>query len=235
MPTPRVLLALVPFTFFAAACGGSDGDGNSLGVASLEDVAGAAETDEPTGDGGDDSGSSPEDAALEFSQCMRDEGLDFPDIGVDAEGNPDIRDAFETAGFTPRDDAFRDAMQACGEILQGVGFGGGGRAQLNDNTEFQDALVEFSGCVRDQGFDVGDLQFGGGPGGGAGEPPVDGEPPERGQGQGEGGFGDRNTRLAQGLGLDPEDPDVTTAIDECASVIDTALADLGVEEPGGRP
>jgi len=199
--SPILVLVFAAFGLLAAACG-SDAEGATVGVASLEDTAGAAETDEEPVD----SELSAEDAALLFSECIRDEGIDFPDIGVDAEGNPDLRNAFQDAGLDPRSEEFQDALGGCQSVLEGIGFGGGRRAALGDNPELQDAFVEYSDCIRDQGFDVGDLSLGGGQGGGGqGDGPADGDGPQRGQGQGQGGFGDRNARLAENLGLDADE------------------------------
>ncbi|MEM7143040.1 MAG: hypothetical protein AAF548_18600 [Actinomycetota bacterium] len=218
----RVALAASALALAATACGG-DGDSTTTGVASLEDAAGAdaVETDaELTAD----------EAALEFSACMREQGLDFPDIGVDAEGNIDLRDAFQSAEINPQSEDFQTGMQVCGELLADAGFGGGGgRAALADNPELQDGLVSYSDCIREQGFDVGDLQLGGpGTGAGAGgDADGGGAPPERGQGAGQAGFGDRNERFAAQLGLDPEDPAVVEALDVCAPILDEAFAGLG--------
>ena len=135
MPTiHRLTIALAGVALFASACGGGDEAEAAVGVATLEDVetdvAEVVETDTEL---------EADEAALEFSACMRDQGLDFPDIGVDAEGNPDLRDAFLSSGITPGSDEFRTGMDACGEILQSAGFGGGGgRAALTDNPEITD-------------------------------------------------------------------------------------------------
>ena len=173
----------------------------------------------------------PEQAALDFSQCMRDQGLDFPDIGLDANGNPDIREGFEAIRGQ---EGFRDGLDSCSEFLAGAGFGGG-RAALTDNVELQDALVEFSACVRDQGFDVGDIQLGVGPeGGGAGPGPGsgdgDGQAANQQGGRGEGGF-DPGRRLADGLGLDADDPAVQAAITDCQPILEEAFSAAGI---GGR-
>lgn len=218
-----MLIAIVAIVVLVGAACGTSEAGTASGVASLEDVAAA---DEPTtGDGatGTDSesvGLAADEAALEFSQCMRDEGLEFPDIGVDAQGNPDIRDAFQDAGIQPGSAEFDDAIEVCGEVLQGAGFGGG-RQGFADNTELQDSLVAFSECLRDEGLDVGDVQLGGGQGGGQ----ADG--PGAGRGQGQGGFGDRSSRIAAGLGLDAEDPAVAAALDTCNPILDEAFASFG--------
>ena len=226
---PRIVAAFAGVMLAAAACGDGGESEAAAGVASLEEVVTDDSADSADGA---DTDFTADEAALEFSACMREAGLDFPDIGVDADGNPDLREAFVSSGLVPGSDDFQRGMESCGEILQTAGFGGGGRATLADNPEITDAFVEFSDCVRDAGFDVGDLRLGG-PGGQGGEPPADGQG-QRGQGQGQGGFGAREEAIAGQLGLDYEDPDVAETIDACVPIIDTALANAGVGQPGGR-
>jgi hypothetical protein len=63
------------------------------------------------------------DQLLEFAQCMRDEGIDFPDPqfsggGVTVQiGGPD------GDGIDPSSEAFQAAQEACGELLPGGGPG----------------------------------------------------------------------------------------------------------------
>lgn len=174
----------------------------------------------------------PDEAALEFSQCMRDEGLDFPDLSVNARGEIELRAAFQSVN---RDaGGFREAMDVCGEILQQTGFGGG-RGGALESTEIQDALLEFTACLRSEGYDVGDLTLGGpGPGQGQdqGQDQDDGDAAGAGQqGQRQGGFGERGARFADGLGLDYEDADVQEAVDGCMTVVDEAFAATGLGRP----
>lgn len=176
---------------------------------------------------------SADEAALAFSQCMRDEGLDFPDLTIDAEDNIDLRSAFQTVD--QGDENFAEAQQVCGEVLQQAGFGGGRRAAA-ESPEVQDALLEFSACVRDAGYDVGDLTIGGqgAPGqpgqAGAGE---DGAAADGGgqQGQARAGLGNRNDRFAQQLGLDADDPEVQATIEGCMAIVDEAFTAAGVAQP----
>jgi len=215
-----------------AACGGSSEAADTAEVASLAtDSESTSDSPEPAADE-----ASADEAALEFSQCLRDEGLDVADIGVDAQGNIDVRSALRDVD--PGTEGFREALDACREILEGVGFGGG-RGALADNTEIADAMLEFSDCVRSAGFeDVSDLTLGG-PGQGAGTPDVDGAPagdapPEGGRGSREGGFGDRSTLFAERMGLDPNDPEVVATMDTCMPIVDQAFSDAGVGQPPGN-
>ena len=118
MATPKSFLAVL---FVLALLGASCSRGTDDGADSGDDIAtleGDESTDDESTDGegddsdseqetesGDDDGADdgaeatgeveeelePEEAALEFSQCMRDEGItDFPDLGIDGNGNIDI-------------------------------------------------------------------------------------------------------------------------------------------------
>lgn len=68
-----------------------------------------------------------EDQLLEFSQCMRDQGLDFPDPDF-SNGlfGPDGQGPFGDA-FDPEDPEFSEAADACSFIFEGAfpGLGGG--------------------------------------------------------------------------------------------------------------
>lgn len=235
LPRFRFAALVVGGAFALASCGSGASAESSDGLATLET------TDEDSGASADDvvavadGDLAADEAALALSECLRSEGLDVPDIGVDADGNIDLRGAFQDLG--PGDESFRTAMAACSDVLEGVEFGGGGRgAGLQDNTEVQDALLEFSDCIRSEGFeDIADLTFGA-PGAGqavGATPPEDGADGEGpGRGQREGGFGDRNDQFAERLGLDPEDPDVIAALEVCSPIIDQAFSDAGIGQPG---
>jgi hypothetical protein len=222
-----------------SACGGttsttdaSSDDALANEVASLDDSEALPDAQ--------DAGSTldADEAALEFSACLREQGLDVPDIGVDADGNVQVRDALDAVDRT--DGSFRDAMDACADILADTGFGGGGGGPgggLRDSVEMQDALVELTDCMRDQGFDEATELTLGQPGGGqaadgeaAGEPSAD---RQRGQGEGQGpGQGDRTARFITQMGLDPEDPAVVEAMDVCVPIIDDAFTAAGIGQAG---
>lgn len=236
----RSIPLLAAFCLLAAACGG--GDAADAGVATLEDNDVATLTDSadaavvPDEDAPE---TDPEEAALSFSQCMRDEGIDFPDLSVDAEGNIDLREGFQDVDRG--DESFREAMDVCQDELAAGGFGGG-RQEALESPELQDGLILFSDCVRDEGFDVGDLTLGQGPGAGnaganTGQPADGTEDGAEGgdgpaQGQREGGFGNRTARIAEQLGLDPEDPAVIEVLDLCNPILEEAFTAAGVAPRG---
>lgn len=149
-----VLLAVILLT--AAACGGSETEDTS-GVASIDDVVTAGEeaaddSVEPT----TDELKSDEEAVLEFASCMRDRNIDFPDPNVDADGNVGF-DIASLRSLTDLDEVeLEAAFDECLFLLEGVSFG----FERIFDTDFQDDLVVFSGCMRDNGFDMPDPDFG---------------------------------------------------------------------------
>jgi len=195
----------------AAACGGSADA--AAGVASLDDTAQAnvvesAAVPEMT----------QEEALLAFTACMRENGIDIDDPTVDADGNLRIGRPNAGAGAEGadpdrlRDEEFRTAREDCGELLQGVALG----FQQTDRTEFDDQLLEFAACMRDNGVDMPDPDFTEfGPGLGA-----------PGEGEGRGGpFGD----------IDRSDPDFQAAQEACQDILAGFGSGGGGPGPIGRP
>ncbi len=173
---------------FAAACGGSessdsaatepeDGEIVVVDVATSQastntDVASDAAAS-PAGDSGADIVVSTEDAdpestsdaseeqmALQFAQCMRDEGVDdWPDPIANADGSIDITGGGAVGPGPASDVAFgsdevQAALPVCGPLIAGASFlpnNGGGMT-----TETQDQLLDFAQCLRDEGVDVSD-------------------------------------------------------------------------------
>lgn len=92
----------------------------------------------------------PEEVSRLFSACMRDEGIDFPDIGVDAEGRPAIGDALDSLDM--EDPAFQRALTSCSSILADTGA-----LDLSSDPELQAAIVDqlssFSQCMRTEGVE----------------------------------------------------------------------------------
>ena len=114
-----------------AACGGDDPEdaGASSGGAPAADDAEARQ------------------ARVDFAQCMREHGIDFPDPGSD--GGP-VK--FEYRGSPEKMEA---AQEACKE------FSDKARPQLSDEqqAEFKEAALEHARCMRDHGIDFPDPQF----------------------------------------------------------------------------
>jgi hypothetical protein len=165
-PTRRRLVgAAVAAGLLLAACGSDDG-GNSAtpqvvngnGAATGGDGAAAASNDV-----------SDEALALEFAECMRGEGVDWPDPITLADGSIDLLGGQGpeaiTGGDGTVDDATQAAIDSCSPIIEGSSLLPGAD---DIDAETQDQLLEFAQCLRDNGIDVDDpdlsvIGTGGGP------------------------------------------------------------------------
>ncbi|MBT8211758.1 MAG: hypothetical protein KJN71_01300 [Acidimicrobiia bacterium] len=178
----RSTITILVIALLAAACGGSD---ENSGIATLDET-----TTTVAGDQGQ-SGQTDEEILLEFTGCMRSEGVELGDPIVDANGFATLD--FESFGDIDQDDA-EAAFSECGSLLEGLAFG----FDQIDTTDFRDTLLEFSQCMRDQGVDFPDPDFSN-----LFQIPQDGE------GEFTGPFGD----------LDPTDPDIEAAFAQCDDIL----------------
>lgn len=118
-----------------AACSSGDDASSVASIADKEDapVADVIETTD-------------EQALIDFSACMRDQGVDFPDPVVGPDGYP----RFE---FADPEDVDRDALfeagEECRDALEGVVLG----LDNFDMTEFNDTFLEYATCMREHGFE----------------------------------------------------------------------------------
>ena len=144
---------LLGFTVVLAVTLVACGDAASgTGVASLENVPSSADV------GREVEGSADLDVEtqmLAFAQCMRDAGVDMEDPTVDADGNLGFgafRGPGQDGDQTGPPDGFREAIDQCQPLLEGLelGFGRG------DQTELQDTLIEYAQCMRDNGYAMDD-------------------------------------------------------------------------------
>jgi hypothetical protein len=142
-------MILLVATLLATGCSGGD----DAGVASMEGSTTTEQGNAPeTGDFVLD-----EEAVLGFAACMREEGIDFPDPVVDRDGNVGF-DLLTLRKLGQVDEDELDAaFEGCASYLEGVQFG----FEQLFNAEFQDQLVAFSACMRDNGFDMPDPDFSG--------------------------------------------------------------------------
>jgi hypothetical protein len=197
----RVLALTVVVAFAVASCGGSESA--DRGVASLDrGTIVPAETERQVSD------VEQEQALLEFTGCMRDNGVDIGDPTVDADGNATLD--FRGIDIADLDeDAIAVARDACAGYLDGVTLG----FDLGDPTELQDTALEFAQCIRANGYDLDDPDFSSLSIGMGGED--DGAAP------GGSPFGD----------VDLDDPAFQAAFDSCSDV----LADIGGPAAGTDP
>jgi hypothetical protein len=146
-----------------SACGGGGEAGAQVAsLAADDDASGTAEAAQTEVDS--------QQASLDFAQCLRDNGLDVADPTFDEEGNlegglfgggPGGPGAGSGEGLDPGSGEAQAAFEACGDLLEGVGFGPGGGGGGFDPDEIEATLVGFTECLRDEGLDVGDLTLGG--------------------------------------------------------------------------
>ena len=147
------LLAVVALVL--AACGTQAGEqeegGNAAGsdgVATLEDGndtdSGSSATNEPV---------DVEEAMMAFAECMQDLGVDA-EVTVGPDGNPGI---VMQRGEGDGPGGFQLADQ-CRHHLEGAVS----EFQATDQTELMDQVLEFVGCLREQGVDMPDPDTTGG-------------------------------------------------------------------------
>jgi hypothetical protein len=137
-----------------AACGGG-GDGDDDGVASLGTDESAAE-DDGGDEGGDGDGemtvAEREDAMLEFTECMREHGVDMPD----PEPGGGVR--INGAGIPPEQ---MEAAQAdCQKWMDMAMPEDGGGRELTE--EQKQSFLDMAACMRDRGYNFPDPTFEGG-------------------------------------------------------------------------
>jgi hypothetical protein len=147
-PYRSVALAVL-VALMVAACG--DGDSADGGVVSI--------------DGSDDVTTSTrlatDEALLEVSRCMRDNGIDVPDIGITGDGQLDLSPD-DMVGVDLEDEEFQAVVASClGAFRNSAGFDVVLDPELD--AVYMDQLMEFSQCMRDNGLsDFPDPQAGSG-------------------------------------------------------------------------
>ena len=131
----RILLLLSIFS--ACTIGGEE----SQGVVTIESTTETTTVDEEI---------TFEEGVLDFAQCMREEGVNFPDPTFDIDGNPQF-DNLEIEN----EEEFENAFENCEDILRNAL-----PEQFDLDPEVEAALVdaslEFSQCMREQGIDFPD-------------------------------------------------------------------------------
>ncbi len=129
------------FAFVAIFTACTIGGEESQGVVTIESTTATTVVDEET---------TFEEGVLEFAQCMREEGINFPDPTFDIDGNPQF-DNLEIEN----EEEFESAFENCEDILRNAL-----PEQFDLDPEVEAALVdaslEFSQCMRDQGIDFPD-------------------------------------------------------------------------------
>lgn len=143
----RAGILLLLFAVFVAGCSSED---TTPTIPGSEDVV-TTSTLAPASTTTTEARMDFEAATLEFTECMREEGIDFPDVRFDAEGRPllgEILEDVDTAG-----EEFAGALASCAVILTEAGA-----LDLSTDPELQavivDQLAEFSECMRSNGVEA---------------------------------------------------------------------------------
>lgn len=155
---PIAALALVVSAFSLVAC--SDA-AEEEGVASIVGATPVGADGSASASGSPSTGSD-EEELLSYVQCLRDQGLDVPDPEVDADGNlvlgAGAAGGGGAAGAPPNAEDLEAATQVCGDVPAGVSS----QFEQFDTPAFEDALVAFTQCMRDKGYDIADIDTSGG-------------------------------------------------------------------------
>jgi hypothetical protein len=180
----RILIGAIVIPLLLVACGGDDGDGvASLGGGSGDRAGGAT----PSAD--------PEEALVEWAECMREHGVDVPDPQIDEDGGIEIGIGAPPGGGGAVRDAvgpeeFEEANRECQDLLPEGGPGG--VIDPEEEAEMRDRILEWAQCMREHGIEVPDPTFEDGPGGGS------------------------LVRVG-GDGMDPNDPEFQAAEEACGT------------------
>ena len=105
-----------------------------------------------------------EEITTGFTRCMRDEGFSVPDPKLNADGTVDTVALRESVLSDPKfnwqDPKTQQILQKCLPLLQGATFAQEETAE--EQVEFQDNLLKFAECLRQDGVQVSDPDFSGG-------------------------------------------------------------------------
>ena len=150
--TWSVVAAIAALVLTLAACGGAGA--NDSGVATL---TGEDESRSPRAGGTTEAPTDPREAHLAFAECMREQGLDFPDPEFGADGSISIQLDGE-GGMDPQAEEFQAAEKACRHLLANAEFGGE-PPDPERMREVREHALAFAQCMREQGLDWPDPQF----------------------------------------------------------------------------
>ena len=102
-----------------------------------------------------------EEIATDFTECMRDEGFELPDPELNADGSVNVEAIRDNLIADPNFDfqsrKTQQSLQKCVPLLEGATFVQ--QPSEEELVEFQDNLLQFAGCLREEGLDVPDPDF----------------------------------------------------------------------------
>jgi len=169
------LVAVLASLTLVAACGGSGNDaaGDDGQIASLGTTTtvppttggtdSAAESPDPAGtDGAETFSTDPEEAALDYVECMRDHGVDMPDPqaggGILMQSSATEDSGEMSVGPGPGDERFVEADGACQKYMSAVT--GAMEMDPEQEAEMRQQMLDYAQCMRDHGVDMPDPEFG---------------------------------------------------------------------------
>jgi len=146
----RLILATLAIAAVAAACSGAAAGPS---VASLADPE-ASGSPTPSA-----SALTPQDAALAYARCMRENGIDMPDpiVSDDGEGRVSISQGARPAGNISKDD-FLEAEEECRHFMDAAMPDAGPPLSAED----MDKMLAFAQCMREHGIAMEDPTADGG-------------------------------------------------------------------------
>jgi hypothetical protein len=149
MRTRLIPIVLVIAALVVGACGGDD----DAKVASLGD------NDESTTTVAEKK-VDPEDAALEFARCMRENGVDIPDPEIRDGGSsgPGVMIGGPSDNVSP--EKFEAADKACRHLMEDA-FGEFEPPSPEEQAKMRDEMLAFAKCMREHGIDMPDPTFDG--------------------------------------------------------------------------
>lgn len=156
----RLTVAAVAMAGLLAACGSSDDAGSDDGVASLGSTTTSPDGDQQTTESSVD----PQQAMLDYTQCMRDEGIDMPDPEFAGDGSGGgvvvAQDASGSEGG-PMIDFDSEEFQAAEEVCRPIMDEAIGSIEIDpeQQAEMREQMLEYAECMREQGVDFPDPEF----------------------------------------------------------------------------
>ena len=87
---------------------------------------------------------------MEFTECLRNEGLEVIDPVVDSDGNIQKPETVDGANISKEE--WEAAFEVCGEIIENITF----EKNEVDRSAQVDQYIELAACMREEGFDVED-------------------------------------------------------------------------------
>jgi hypothetical protein len=166
------LLMVMAATAVLAACGSAAADDPKVASLSTspegDATTGTGDTTASATDTVPDSGviTDPNEAALQFAQCMREHGIDMPDPQVSDDGGVmvQIGGPAGESGTGPDPADMEAANKDCEHFMQDATTGFDPPSE-EDLKKMQEQALAFSKCMRDHGIDIPDPQFSGDGGG----------------------------------------------------------------------